>query len=632
MYISDIPLISLFPCIILCLATCHFPHSLRTSTSVRPHWLSGRDRAASASSSCQGMESASTTSSRCLTSSASYTPSRKNKKRPLDPDSVTPASRPTNRKRTSSVKSPTSSTRVPKRKSSKTLDRGSTTSAKGLLPFWNECSQALSNRLPSHTEIGCVDTGSNWSNSSSATGTRNSWSCNRQSHLLPSAESKNSQRISLPSSTSSSPGTMDSEQEPTAEKEKLKAVRIRVYPTKDQKKTLERWLGVCRWTYNQVVQAINSKAVFANKKAMRAAYVNVDNFKDKNQWVKDVPYDTRDEAMNDALKAQQAWNAKKKVNQKGGFHLKFRSRMDPVQSIAVLKKQWGLSRGPLSQIFSSTALQCHEKRYPLPKELDHDSRLLRDKNKRYFLCMPISRERRIPASNGKIVAIDPGVRTFITTYDQDGDVHEWGKGDQTQLYRLAIHVDRLNSKASKTRHSSRYRIKKAIGRIYDRIRNLVDDVHKKAAKWLCENHETILIPEFSSSGMTKKGERRIHTKAVRSMLHWSHYRFRQRLLFKATEYPGVRVQVVTEEFTSKTCGECGDLHQHLGGKKVFMCPSCKWTCDRDVNGARNILLKYLTEVQTSYLLGCESLGPSPLFLLPTGGDMHNYAKRAKLHS
>ena len=123
----------------------------------------------------------------------------------------------------------------------------------------------------------------------------------------------------------------------------------------------------------------------------------------------------------------------------------------------------------------------------------------------------------------------------------------------------------------------------------------MDDVHKKACKFLCERYSTIIIPEFNVQQMTKKQGRRIHTKSVRSMLHWSHYRFRQRLLFKASEYPGVTVHVVTEEYTSKTCGMCGDVHERLGGNKHFRCPSCGWHCDRDVNGARNILLKTLPE-------------------------------------
>ncbi|RHZ50134.1 hypothetical protein Glove_505g20 [Diversispora epigaea] len=60
------------------------------------------------------------------------------------------------------------------------------------------------------------------------------------------------------------------------------------------------------------------------------------------------------------------------------------------------------------------------------------------------------------------------------------------------------------------------------------------------------------------------------------------------------EYPWCRVIICTEEYTSKTCGCCGHIHRKLGGSKVFRCPSCTAELDRDINGARNILLRYLT--------------------------------------
>ena len=164
----------------------------------------------------------------------------------------------------------------------------------------------------------------------------------------------------------------------------------------------------------------------------------------------------------------------------------------------------------------------------------------------------------------------------------------------TRLYRLAIHIDTLQSKASHVKHRKRYRLRKAIARVHRRIHNLVDDVHRKACAWLCSTYDTIILPQFNSSEMVKRATRRIRSKTVRSMLHWSHYRFRQRLLYKAEASAGTRVQLVTEEWTSKTCGMCGELHHKLGGSKHFRCPSCRWTCDRDVNGARNIMLKTLT--------------------------------------
>ena len=131
-------------------------------------------------------------------------------------------------------------------------------------------------------------------------------------------------------------------------------------------------------------------------------------------------------------------------------------------------------------------------------------------------------------------------------------------------------------------------------RIYEKIHCLIDDCHHKFSSWLCQNYRIILLPEFKTQEMVKRGKRRIRSKTARMMLTWSHFRFRQFLLHKVREYPWCRVIICTEEYTSKTCGCCGHIHRKLGGSKVFRCPSCAAELDRDINGARNILLRYLT--------------------------------------
>ena len=132
--------------------------------------------------------------------------------------------------------------------------------------------------------------------------------------------------------------------------------------------------------------------------------------------------------------------------------------------------------------------------------------------------------------------------------------------------------------------------------IIQRIRNLIDDCHHQLARWLCQNYKIILLPKFETSHMVLKNSRKIRSRTARTMLTWSHYRFRIFLLHKAREY-NCKVIECTDEYTSKTCGHCGQINDGLGGSKIFQCNSCKVEMDRDANGARNILLKLLTEGQ-----------------------------------
>ena len=151
-------------------------------------------------------------------------------------------------------------------------------------------------------------------------------------------------------------------------------------------------------------------------------------------------------------------------------------------------------------------------------------------------------------------------------------------------------------------------------RIQSKIRNLIDEVHKKLSKCLCENYRKILLPTFETSNMVKRGKRKLHKKTARAMLTWSHFRFRQRLLSKVREYPWCNVILTEEPYTSKTCGQCGTINTKLGGNKMFRCASkeCDYVSDRDINGARNILIRYLT-IRGVGADGCfDSVGATPL--------------------
>ncbi len=104
----------------------------------------------------------------------------------------------------------------------------------------------------------------------------------------------------------------------------------------------------------------------------------------------------------------------------------------------------------------------------------------------------------------------------------------------------------------------------------------------------------VLIPVFETSRMVSRGGRKINSKTCRNMLTWSHYAFRALLKAKAELYPWVMDIECNEAYTSKTCGGCGVLNHKLGGSKTFRCTSCGYIADRDINAARNILVRFLS--------------------------------------
>ncbi|TAF51588.1 MAG: transposase [Oscillatoriales cyanobacterium] len=182
-------------------------------------------------------------------------------------------------------------------------------------------------------------------------------------------------------------------------------------------------------------------------------------------------------------------------------------------------------------------------------------------------------------------ALDPGVRTFLTGFD-GSDIIEAGRGDIGRIYRLARHLDKLMWRIGYAKGGQfkrlRYCLRKSAAKIRIKIKNLVNELHKKAAKYLVTKYKLIFLPTFETQQMIKKGKRKLATKTARAMVTLSHYSFQQMLKHQAV-------------YTSKTCSKCGHIHTKLGGSKKFKCPECGHTLDRDLNGAFNILLKALRD-------------------------------------
>jgi putative transposase len=135
-------------------------------------------------------------------------------------------------------------------------------------------------------------------------------------------------------------------------------------------------------------------------------------------------------------------------------------------------------------------------------------------------------------------------------------------------------------------------MKKAEGRLRDRIRNLIDELHHKAARFLVDHFDVILLPLFEGTNMVGKASHKLRRKSVSSLLTFAHYRFKQFLKHKAFE-TGKCVLEVCEAYTSKTISWTGEVVHNLGGSRVIRSGGTKM--DRDINGARGVFLRALVD-------------------------------------
>jgi putative transposase len=226
----------------------------------------------------------------------------------------------------------------------------------------------------------------------------------------------------------------------------------------------------------------------------------------------------------------------------------------------------------------------------LPEE-HGDARLVLEKG-RWFVCLPVEEQHHKPENQGRVVSLDPGIRSFLSFFSETS-CGKLGKHDFGKIQRLCSHLDKLQSQISKAAHKQSQRLKKAAQRIRWRIKDLVSELHHKSAKFLVDNFDVILLPTFETKNMARRTKRKIGSKSVRAMLTWAHFRFKLFLKHKAFEY-GKTVVDCNEAYTSKTVSWTGEI-QNIGGAKQITSKLDGQTMDRDYNGARGIFLRALVD-------------------------------------
>jgi hypothetical protein len=259
---------------------------------------------------------------------------------------------------------------------------------------------------------------------------------------------------------------------------------ISLYPNKSQKEELNEWFGSARWTYNQVVASLRASPRDISKytvvKELRNDFVNKKNsnheekFADK-PWVTKTPYDIRNAALNDVVKAYTSNLAKENNN---NFIIHLKKKKAPSDSIAIYAKNYTSKGVIFPRFFGKEPIKSAEE---LPDKLKYDARLVRKRYGYFYLSIPKKLDKYNGPSQNKVISFDPGMRIFCTGYDPDGIIVEVGKSDISRIYRHCNSYDKLQNKWSQptTKHAKRYSYKKAGARIQRRIRNLVDEFHKK---------------------------------------------------------------------------------------------------------------------------------------------------------
>ena len=277
-------------------------------------------------------------------------------------------------------------------------------------------------------------------------------------------------------------------------------------------------MDASRWVYNLTVEVLQSGilAVWRHIAGMVMAELKVL----KPGW-ESVPYQVKRTAVRDACRAMsnvKTFNRQLAADRAIGqrldedfAQLRFRSRKTPRQSCYIpddVVTEHGVYHTILGPLRMAEAIPAGQKECRLVKERGL-----------YWLVVPYPAQCDIETPSGDgVVALDPGVRTFLT-YFSETECGKLGHHAFGRIQRLCHWLDDLISRTdTEPDYQRRRRMRWAQARLRQRIINLVDELHWKVVRWLTNNYQVILLPTFETHDMTRRAGRRIRSKTARMML------------------------------------------------------------------------------------------------------------------
>ncbi|MHA2499513.1 MAG: RNA-guided endonuclease InsQ/TnpB family protein [Candidatus Hodarchaeales archaeon] len=200
---------------------------------------------------------------------------------------------------------------------------------------------------------------------------------------------------------------------------------------------------------------------------------------------------------------------------------------------------------------------------------------------RWYVALQITEEVGDPPPNGQpmVLGLDPGLVKFATFSNELAFPNpRWLRTGERKLRRLARAVSR-----KKKRSQNRWKAVRRLARFHQRLSACRADHHHKLSAYVTQNHGVVVTEELHVAGLRR------NKRQAKSWADVAHGEFRHQLEYKSAWYGAHYVAVPRFYPSSKLCSTCWYYHTELTlADRVFTCPMCGLTLDRDLNAALNL--------------------------------------------
>ena len=371
----------------------------------------------------------------------------------------------------------------------------------------------------------------------------------------------------------------------------LRAIKVRLYPNKEQEQKINKTFGCYRFVYNHML-ALKQEAYNKDKTNLGlgelSKYLLGTLRKDEQYaWLKEENSQVLQQAIRQMLSAYNNF-----FKQNNGFP-KFKSKKDrqsalfPIDAIS-RRNTFETRHISLTKPLKNIKFRCSDlylRRLQKYNKSIRSATLSKSKSGKYFLSilveLPQEEVVKFEQTNDR-VGIDLGVKDFVIT--SDGEVFEnkhFLKKEEKKMKRLQR---QLSNK--KVGSNNRKKAQIRIAKLFERMTNKKDAYIHYVVNELLSSFDTIFMEDLNVQGMLRNHHL---AKAIQEV---GFFNFKQVLVNKALVNDKQVVFIDRFYPSSKTCSVCGYKKEDLTlNDREWTCPNCGTKHNRDINAAVNILLE-----------------------------------------
>lgn len=418
-------------------------------------------------------------------------------------------------------------------------------------------------------------------------------------------------------------------------------MKIRIYPTTNQKKILNNFISTARFVYNRTLEYIKINGHEANFQDLRNLlatektrncysatkfynnYINILKTSNKSQdlidyeikeiekelsklpllknpMINEFELNTSNEIRSNAIKSVCDAYKSGFSNLKAGnikfFNMNFKKSTSKRQTIELAKtdirlfdKYVRISPSKFSK--NETNIKIHKTLHKKLKNIKimNNCDLVKESNKYFILILLPEKNKKQENVTTRFCGVDPGIRTFISIYGNKEMTEIELKNNILEKYNKRLKLLKSLREMPRLQHKrNRYR-KRHLNKIEKKKSSITDILHWSVINYLIKTQDIIFFGDIKSHNIVKRNKIKVVNRQFNDL---KFFIFKKRLLYKCL-INNKKVFFTNESYTSQACSSCGVLWKELGTSKVFKCQdkNCKKIFDRDFNAAKNICMK-----------------------------------------